>query len=86
MGLIGMGKLIIVKMFVEEGIFVYDVDWEVYFIYEKGGVVVLIVVEFFLDVVVDGKVDCVWLFKLVFGDKEVLKKLEVVVYFFVGKS
>lgn len=85
-GLIGMGKIVIVVMFVEVGLLVYDVDVVVYVFYEKGGVVVGLLFERFGNIIKDGVVDCVVLCIKVVDDLDVMVDLECIVYFFVGLS
>lgn len=50
-GFIGMGKFIMVKIFVDLGCVVWDVDVVVYWLYFEGGVVVVLLLELFFLVV-----------------------------------
>lgn len=83
-GSICMGKSTTAKLFVEEGIPVYDADASVHTIYAKGGSAVKPVGDLFPDVIVDGQVDRTKLRDIVMKDRDSLKRLEQTVHPLVG--
>ena len=83
-GSICMGKSTTAKLFVEEGIPVYDADASVHTIYAQGGSAVEPVGALFPEVIVDGKVDRTKLREIVMNDRDSLEKLEQVVHPLVG--
>ncbi len=83
-GSICMGKSTTAKLFLEEGVPVYDADASVHAIYAKGGSAVEPVGAMFPEVIVDGKVDRTKLREIVMNDRTALKRLEQTVHPLVG--
>jgi dephospho-CoA kinase len=83
-GSIGMGKSTTSKMFVDEGVPVYDSDAAVHVLYASGGAAVAPVEAAFPGVVVDGAIDRTRLSQAVVGDPEALQMLESIVHPLVG--
>ncbi|KRA65717.1 dephospho-CoA kinase [Caulobacter sp. Root655] len=83
-GSIGMGKSTTSRMFVAEGVPVYDSDAAVHALYAQGGAAVGPVEAAFPGVVVDGAIDRARLSQRVVGKPEALKALEAIVHPLVG--
>ncbi|CAN5471745.1 dephospho-CoA kinase [soil metagenome] len=83
-GSIGMGKSTTSKMFVDEGVPVYDSDAAVHALYASGGDAVAPVEAAFPGVVVDGAIDRTRLSAAVMGNPEALQALESIVHPLVG--
>lgn len=83
-GSIGMGKSTTARMFVAEGVPVYDSDAAVHALYARGGAAVAPVEAAFPGVVVDGAIDRARLSQRVLGNPEALKALEAIVHPLVG--
>jgi len=83
-GSIGMGKSTTARMFVDEGVPVYDSDAAVHALYASGGAAVAPVEAAFPGVVVDGAIDRTRLSAAVMGDSEALAVLESIVHPLVG--
>ena len=83
-GSIGMGKSTTAKMFIDEGVPVYDSDAAVHALYASGGAAVAPVEAAFPGVVVDGAIDRTKLSAAVMGNSEALAVLESIVHPLVG--
>ena len=83
-GSIGMGKSTTSRMFVEEGVPVYDSDAAVHALYASGGAAVGPVEAAFPGVVIDGAIDRARLSAAVVGNPEALQILEAIVHPLVG--
>ncbi len=83
-GSIGMGKSQTAKLFMEEGVPVYDADATVHELYAKGGAAVQPVGELFPDAIVDGAIDRQKLAAIVLKDDTALKALEGIVHPMAG--
>lgn len=84
-GSIGMGKSKSAELFEAEGLPVYDADASVHALYEKGGVAVALLSDFFPEAIKDGAVDRTILGQLVLNDSEKLQKLESIVHPLAGQ-
>lgn len=85
-GSICMGKSTTAKLFVDEGIPVYDADASVHAIYARGGSAVEPVGEMFPDVIIEGAVDRTRLREIVMHDRDSLTRLEQTVHPLVGQE
>jgi dephospho-CoA kinase len=83
-GSIGMGKSETAKMFMREGVPVYDSDAEVHKLQAPGGPALPKIEMVFPGVVVDGVLDRPALGKRVFGKPQELRKLEAIIYPLMG--
>ena len=83
-GSICMGKSTTAKLFLDEGIPVYDADASVHTIYARGGSAVEPVGEMFPDVIFEGAVDRTKLRDIVMNDRDSLTRLEQIVHPLVG--
>ena len=83
-GSIGMGKSETAKMFMREGIPVYDSDAEVHKLQAPGGPALPKIEATFPGVVVDGVLDRPALGQRVFGKPQELRKLEAIIYPLMG--
>ena len=83
-GSICMGKSTTAKLFLDEGIPVYDADASVHTIYARGGSAVEPVGEMFPDVIIEGAVDRTKLRDIVMNDRDSLTRLEQIVHPLVG--
>ena len=85
-GSIGMGKSTTAKMFVEEGVPVWDADAVVHDLYAKGGAAVPSFEQELPDAVIDGQVDRGQLREMISEDLNVLSKLEEIVHPLVAQN
>ena len=85
-GSIGMGKSTTAKMFVEEGVPVWDADAVVHDLYAKGGAAVPMFEQELPDAVIDGQVDRGQLREMISEDLNVLSKLEEIVHPLVAQN
>lgn len=83
-GSVGMGKSTTAKMFVEEGVPVFDADAAVHALYE--GEAVPLIESAFPGTTANGRVDRDRLSAKVVGDKTALAKLEAVIHPLVQKA
>ncbi len=79
-GSIGMGKSETARLFLKEGVAVYDADAAVHQLYEKGGAAVVPIAAAFPEAVVAGAVARPILGQQVLGDGDKIKKLEAIVH------
>ncbi|MBE8219988.1 MAG: dephospho-CoA kinase [Alphaproteobacteria bacterium] len=79
-GSIGMGKSETARLFLKEGVAVYDADAAVHQLYEKGGAAVAPIAAAFPEAVVAGAVARPILGQQVLGDGDKIKKLEAIVH------
>jgi dephospho-CoA kinase len=85
-GSIGMGKSQTAKLFMEEGVPVYDADATVHELYAKGGAAVQPVGGLFPEAIVDGAIDRQKLAAIVLKDDKALKALEAIVHPMAGMA
>lgn len=85
-GSIGMGKSETAKMFVAEGIPVFDADAEVHRLQKKDGKALPLIEEAFPGSVKDGELDRQALGQHVFSDPNAKKKLEAIMHPMVGEA
>ena len=83
-GSICMGKSTTAKLFLDEGIPVYDADASVHTIYARGGSAVEPVGKMFPEVIIQGAVDRTKLREIVMNDRDSLTRLEQIVHPLVG--
>ncbi|WP_376876081.1 dephospho-CoA kinase [Albirhodobacter sp. R86504] len=79
-GSIGMGKSTTARMFVEEGIPVWDADAAVHRLYAAGGDAVPLIAACFPEAVAAGAVDRTALKRIIASDKTALTRLEAIVH------
>lgn len=84
-GSIGMGKSTVGKMFVAEGVPLFDADAAVHALYDRGGAAVEAIRAAFPEAVVNDTVDRPALSKLVLNDAAKIKQLESIVHPLVGQ-
>lgn len=79
-GSIGMGKSVASSMFKKLGVPVFDSDAEVHKIYNEDETLIAKIRELFPEAVEDGKISRPKLGKIVFGNSEMLEKLEKLIH------
>lgn len=84
-GSIGMGKSTVGKMFVAEGVPLFDADAAVHALYDRGGAAVEAIRAAFPNAIVNDAVDRTALSKLVLNDAAKIKQLESIVHPLVGQ-
>lgn len=84
-GSIGMGKSTVGKMFMAEGVPLFDADAAVHALYDRGGAAVVPIRAAFPEAVVNDAVDRAALSKLVLNDAAKIKQLESIVHPLVGQ-
>ncbi|MFI5033438.1 MAG: dephospho-CoA kinase, partial [Reyranellales bacterium] len=85
-GSIGMGKSTAAKMLRQMGVPVYDADAAVHRLQVPGGIALPPIEAAFPGVVKNGVLDRQALGARVFGNKEVLRRLEAIVHPLVGRE
>ncbi len=85
-GSIGMGKSATAKLFLKEGVPVYDADASVHQLYEKGGAAVAPLEVAFPGVAEDGAINRATLRAHVLDDSAAMKTLESIVHPLVGQT
>ena len=85
-GSIGMGKSTVAKMFVDEGVPVFDADAVVHRLQGPAGRLVAAIEAMFPDTTGPGGVDRTALGEAVFGNPEAIKRLEQLVHPAVGEE
>ncbi len=79
-GSIGMGKTETARLFMQEGVPVYDADAEVHRLYDKGGAAVPLIAAAFPGAVKNGVVERDRLAEIVLQDKAALARLEAIIH------